>query len=187
MRASIKWIITSAVLLPLFILPAHAANCAFSILQHDETPLQGGAPQNLCKLYGGKVVLIVNTASRGKNVNQYGQLQTLYAKYKDQGFVVLAFPSNDFHNETMDVEKIATLTHDKYGVRFPVFKPIHVTGPDTDYLYRDLFLQSGVPPFHDFDKYLIGRSGTVVGYYAAQLSVHTNEFIGQIKQQLALP
>lgn len=186
MRACIKWMITFAVLLPLFMLPAHADSCAFSILQHDETPLLGSAPVNLCKLYGGKVVLIVNTASRGKNVDQYAQLQALYDKYKDQGFVVLAFPANDFHNETLDVEKIAALIH-KYGVTFPVFKPIQVTGPDTDYLYRDLFLQAGVPPFHDFDKYLISRSGAVVGYYAAELTLNTKEFIAQIKQQLALP
>lgn len=186
MRASIKWVIAAAVLLPLFMASAHADNCAYSILQHNETPLQGGAAQNLCKRYGGKVVLIVNIASRGKHAaDQYHQLQSLYAKYKQQGLVVLAFPSNDFHNETMDAKKIAALTHNKYGVRFPVFKPIHVIGPHTNYLYRDLFLQAGVPPNHDFDKYLISRSGDVVGYYAAQLSIHTKAFIQQIKQLLS--
>lgn len=187
MRVMSKAVMAAVVLLSLWATASSAAGCSFSALEHNEKLLQGGAEQNLCKQYGGKVVLIVNTASRGKHVDQYRGLQKLYAKYKDQGLVVLAFPSDDFDNLPLDNKKLIDLTRNTYGVRFPVFQPIHVTGPHTDYLYRDLFLQAGVPPNRDFDKYLIGRDGDVVGYYAAQVTPHDASFVSVIEDRLSRP
>lgn len=179
--------IAAVMLLPLLTTTAMATDCASSALQYKEKLLQGGAEQNLCKQYGGKVVLVVNTASRGDYVDQYRGLQKLYAKYKSKGLVVLAFPSNDFHNQPLDKKKLIDLTRNTYGVRFPVFQQIHVTGPHTDYFYRNLFLQAGVPPNRDFDKYIIGRNGDVVGYYSAKVTPHDASFIAVIEGRLSQP
>jgi len=166
---------------------AWAADCASSALQYDETPLGASKAENLCTQYHGKVVLVVNTASASPQAGQYRDLEALYNKYKSRGFVVLAFPSNDFKHEPLKATALARLLKHKYGVTYPVFKPIHVTGPKTDYLYRDLFLQAGIPPSRDFDKYIIGRNGDIVGYYASQVPVHADSFNTVIQDQLSRP
>lgn len=166
---------------------ARAADCSYSALGYKEMPLQGGQPVNLCQQFGGKVALIVNTATASPRAAQLRDLESLYKKYKDQGFVVLAFPSNDFDHEPKKGKALAEEMKHKYGVDYPVFSPIHVTGPKTDYLYRNLFFQAGIPPSRDFDKYIVGRNGEIVGYYSSTVTTRDASFVTVIKDQLSRP
>ncbi len=116
------------------------------------------------KSYQGKVVLIVNTASKCGFTPQYKGLEALYKKYKDQGFVILGFPCNQFaHQEPGTAEEIATFCKSQYGVTFPMFAKIDVNGKDADPLYK--WLKNTLPGTLDnaikwnFTKFLLDRNG----------------------------
>ncbi len=121
--------------------------------------------------YKGKVLLIVNTASRCGNTPQYHGLQELYAKYHDRGFEVLAFPCNQFgHQEPGDDEEIKSFCELNYGVEFPLFSKIEVNGERTHPLYK--FLKSektgllGDSIKWNFTKFLVDKQGNVIERYA---------------------
>lgn len=180
-----RWLaIAACALLPL---PAAAVDCQYSVLNHDERPLNGGAAVNLCQQYRGKVVLVVNTASRSPDVGQLRELQALYTRFKAQGLVVLGFPSTDFHHEFADPAQIARLTRQRYGVGFPMFRPVHVAGPQADGLFRDLYHAVGAAPSKDFIKYLVDRDGQVVGYFDALVTPRDSAFLESVKAQLQRP
>ena len=99
--------------------------------------------------YKGKLVLIVNTASKCGLTPQYKGLETLYEKYKDQGLVILGFPSNQFlKQEPGTSQEIATFCKKNYGVSFPMFEKIEVRGENTHPLYKMLTEEK---PFLGFD------------------------------------
>lgn len=139
---------------------AQPAGCP-ALLNHRFERLQDGAPQDLCQ-YTGRVLLVVNTASYCGFTKQYEGLEALYAKYRDQGLVVLGFPSNDFQQETGDAKQIADLCFNTYGVRFPMFDKTVVSGPQANALYQQLRQATGVSPRWNFHKYLVGRDGRVL-------------------------
>ncbi|MDE2149933.1 MAG: glutathione peroxidase [Gammaproteobacteria bacterium] len=168
-------------------LTAQAVDCRFSVLDHQERPLGGGPPQNLCQAYNGKVVLIVNTASRSRYASQLKGLEALYRRFRSQGLVVLGFPSDDFHHEPAGAAEVARLARSRYGVSFPLYQPIHVSGEQTDDLYRDLFVQLGVPLREDFAKILVDRNGQVVSYFGQQISPSDGAFVNSIKTQIEQP
>ena len=163
---------------------ASSASCP-AILQHTVPRLQDEKPQNLCQ-YAGKVVLVVNTASFCGFTPQYKGLEALYARYKDQGLVVLGFPSNDFNQEADSNRKIAEFCENTYGVKFPMFVASHVTGDQANPLFRQLIQATGTRPRWNFYKYLIGRDGRVVDAYSSMTSPEDRAFIREIEKQLAL-
>ncbi|MEI6509291.1 MAG: glutathione peroxidase [Bacteroidota bacterium] len=121
--------------------------------------------------YRGKVLLIVNTASKCGFTPQYKQLEDLYKLYKDKGFEILAFPSNDFaKQEPLNGKEIAAFCSSTYHVTFPVFEKIHVKGNNASELYQ--FLSSkklngrinSIPKWN-FHKYLVNKNGEVVDYF----------------------
>src|SRR5690606_24579435 len=114
-----------------------------ALLNHRFERLQDGVPQDLCQ-YAGRVLLVVNTASYCGFTKQYEGLETLFAKYRDQGLVVLGFPANDFEQETGSAEQIAELCFNTYGVRFPMFDKTVVTGAKANPLYQQLRQATGV-------------------------------------------
>ena len=118
--------------------------------------------------YKGKVVLIVNVASRCGYTGQYAGLQKLYDAYKDKGLVVLGFPANEFGAQEPGTDaEIATFCSSKYGVTFDMFSKIVVKGADKAPLYKTL-TESADPKGEvgwNFEKFLIGRDGKVVGRY----------------------
>lgn len=125
--------------------------------------------------YQGKVLLIVNTASKCGFTPQYAGLQGLYERYKDQDFEVLGFPCNQFMNqEPGDAEQIKQFCSVNYGVTFPMFDKIEVNGPGTHPLYR--YLKSSVPGFlgtkaikWNFTKFLVDREGHVRERYGSKV------------------
>ena len=122
--------------------------------------------------YKGKVLLIVNTASKCGFTPQYQGLEDLYRRYKDRGFVVLAFPCNQFgHQEPGSESEIQQFCTTRYDVSFPVFAKIEVIGANTLPLYRYLKYEiSGglgtIAIIWNFTKFLVDRSGHVVRRYA---------------------
>ena len=118
--------------------------------------------------YIDNVLLIVNTASRCGYTPQYQGLQSLYERYRSQGFCVLGFPCNQFGLQEPGTEqKIAEFCTERYSVTFPLFSKIKVNGSDTHPLYRQLkdskhgFLGSSKIQWN-FNKFLVGRDGTVL-------------------------
>ena len=124
-------------------------------------------PQTSLADYRNKVALIVNTASRCGFTPQYAGLEALYRKYKDQGFVVLGFPCNQFGaQEPGDEAQIAGFCELNYGVTFPMFAKVDVNGPNTHPLFVALKKEAkGVLGSEaikwNFTKFLLDRSGQV--------------------------
>ena len=132
-----------------------------SLLDHRFARLQDGAPQSLCQ-FQNKVLLVVNTASYCGFTSQYEGLVKLYEEKKDQGLVVLGFPSNDFSQEPGSNEQVADLCFNTYGVAFPMFEKSVVRGEQANPFYQALRQASGSAPKWNFHKYLISRDGSRV-------------------------
>ncbi len=157
------------------------------------SPLSGevkgidGKPVDLAA-YKGKVVLVVNVASRCGYTGQYAGLQKLYDTYKDKGLVILGFPANDFGaQEPGSDAEIASFCSSKYGVTFDMFSKIVVKGADKAPLYKAL-TESATPPGEvswNFEKFLIGRDGTVVGRYKSGVSPEDGKLTTAIEAELA--
>lgn len=123
------------------------------------------------KKYEGKVLLIVNTASKCGFTPQYEDLEKVYERFKDRGFVVLGFPSNDFGaQEPGSAEEIKKFCKANYGVSFPLFKKNPVTGDDIQPLYKYLTTQTSNEVNGsikwNFTKFLVNRKGEVVDRYS---------------------
>ena len=124
--------------------------------------------------YRGKVLLIVNVASKCGFTPQYEGLEALYRQYKDDGFEILGFPSNQFGaQEPGDAAEIATFCSTTYGVSFPMFEKIDVNGSDAHPLYKWIKGQKkGIAGTRDikwnFTKFLVDRDGNVVSRFGPQ-------------------
>ena len=126
-------------------------------------------------LYKGKVVLVVNTASKCGLTPQYEGLETLYEKYKERGLVILGFPCNQFGNQEPGTEKeISEGCLVNYGVSFPMFSKIEVNGENAHPIYQ--YLKSKLPGFFgknikwNFAKFLIDRTGIPVKRFSPTTS-----------------
>ena len=164
---------------------APAATCP-PLLQHQFDRLQDEKPQSLCQ-YAGKVLLVVNTASYCGFTGQYKGLEALYAKYREQGLVVLGFPSNDFAQEMKNSQDIAAFCENTFGVRFPMFTPSAVRGSDASAFYRQLASEAGQAPRWNFHKYLVSRTGQVVGSFGSTLNPESDVLRAAIEKQLSTP
>lgn len=123
-----------------------------------------GQEEDLAR-YAGQVILVVNTASQCGFTPQYAGLETLYQKYRDQGFVILGFPCNQFgQQEPGDAGEIAQTCQINYGVTFPMFAKVDVNGTQAHPLFRQLTTMLpgwfGRSIRWNFTKFLIGRDGT---------------------------
>ena len=135
--------------------------------------------------YKGKVLLIVNVASKCGFTKQYAGLEDLYEKYKDQGLVVLGFPSNDFKGQEPGTEKeILEFCQGRFGVSFPMFAKIHVTGEHMAPLYKYLTKGRGEISWN-FNKFLVDREGRVVSHLDSKVAPEDPVLVQQIKVLLA--
>ena len=120
-----------------------------------------GQEQSLAD-YKGKVLLVVNVASECGSTPQYEGLEKLWREYKDQGFVVLGFPSNDFGGQEPGSEaQIKEFCSAKYDVTFPLYAKIKTQGEGQSQVYRFLSADWGEPKWN-FHKYLVGKTGRVI-------------------------
>ncbi len=152
------------------------ADCA-NIYQFTVPELLNNTPVNFCEAYQGKVLLIVNTASKCAFTGQYEGLEKLYAEFKDRGLVVLGFPSNQFAGqEPGTAEEIQNFCRLTYGVQFPMFAKSQVRKKGADPIWRYLGETSGTYPKWNFYKYLINRNGEVVEVFSSITSPDTQRF-----------
>lgn len=132
--------------------------------------------------YKGKAVLVVNVASKCGFTGQYSGLETLYNDYKDKGFTILGFPSNDFGaQEPGSNDEIATFCQRNYGVSFPMMAKIPVKGENKHPVYS--FLTSGEKPGEvgwNFEKFLIDADGKVVERYKSRVSPDSKDLRADI-------
>lgn len=141
--------------------------------------------ERLCETYKNKVVLVVNTASKCGSTYQYEGLEQLYRDYKDQGLVVLGFPSNDFGGQEPGTEKqIQNFCRLTYGVQFPMYEKIRVARGTHDPLYKALAEKAGETPRWNFHKYLINRNGQVVGSFSNRVEPQSAELVSAIEELL---
>jgi glutathione peroxidase len=162
---------------------AQAMNCP-EALSFQFPRLQDDTPQDLCQ-YKGKVILVVNTASYCGFTSQYEGLEKIYAQYKDQGFVILGFPSNDFGKQEPGSNKeIADFCYNTYGVKFPMFAKSIVSGKDANPLFKLLIEKSGTKPRWNFYKYLIDKEGNVVDSFSSITSPTNKKITSKIEALL---
>ncbi len=139
--------------------------------------------------YRGKVVLIVNVASRCGFTKQYTGLEALYAKYQEQGFVVLGFPCNQFGGQEPGTEEeIQQFCSVKFNVKFPLFAKVEVNGPGRAPLFT--FLTGDASPFPgkvswNFNKFLVGRDGKLIARYESKVAPESEELIKAVEAALA--
>ncbi|MEI6506361.1 MAG: glutathione peroxidase [Planctomycetota bacterium] len=138
--------------------------------------------------YKGKVVLIVNVASRCGATPQYAGLQKLYDTYKDKGLVVLGFPANDFGAQEPGTDsQIADFCTSKYSVNFPMFSKITVKGPGKAGLYKVL-TETADPKGEvawNFEKFLVGKDGLVAGRFKTGVQPDDAALVAAVEAALA--
>lgn len=160
------------------------ANDCPSTLKFIKRKLNSSETVNLCEAYKGQVLLVVNTASYCGFTKQFKGLESLYDKYKEQGFTVLGFPSHDFNQEDQDEGKTAELCELTYGVKFPMFEPLSVRGKQQDPLYRLLTQQGDKSVKWNFYKFLLNREGEVVGAFNSMTKPDSPSIIKMIEKEL---
>jgi glutathione peroxidase len=149
-----------------------------------------GEPVELSQ-YQGKVLLIVNVASRCGNTPQYADLETLYEGKKDQGLVVLGFPANDFGSQEPGTnEEIQQFCTSKYGVSFPMFAKITVKGDAQHPLYawltdKQKHPETGGAVRWNFDKFLVGRDGKVIARFSPRTNPSSDEVVAAVEAAIA--
>jgi len=185
---NIKYLYILAILTILSIpaagLAAEQAQCP-ETLNYSKRPLAGKDNVNLCKEYLGKVVVVVNTASKCGYTYQYDGLEALYRKYKDKGLVVIGFPSNDFGGQEPGTEKqIQDFCRLTYGVEFPMFEKTRVSKYNADPIYQTLARLSGEYPQWNFHKYILDRNGKLVASFNSKVEPQDGRMIKTIEDLL---
>ena len=189
LRHTLRWLGRLSGLVAVALLaagPASAADCP-PLLRHTFSQLQTGEAQSLCR-YQGKVLLVVNTASRCGYTHQYEGLEALYRKYKDRGLVVIGFPSNDFGGQEPGTNKqIAEFCRTTYGIQFPLYEKVSVANLSRNPLYAELAQATGQAPRWNFHKYVVGRDGTPVASFVSDVEPDARELTSLIERLLAAP
>jgi len=183
-RLSMKLFSMKQLLLAVFLFGvSHMANAACSELyNHQLTTLQGDKI-NLCD-YQDKPILVVNTASKCGFTPQFDALEAVYSKYKDNGLLVIGFPSNDFKQEPGNNKQIGDFCKLTYSVKFPMITKSAVTGPDANPLYKQLSAKTGLAPMWNFYKYVILPGGKDVYVYSSDVKPDSAEILNRIKPSL---
>ncbi len=162
-----------------------AVNACPEVLNFEKRVLAGEEKVNLCERYSGKVVLVVNTASKCAYTPQYDGLEALYRKYQGRGLVVLGFPSNDFGAQEPGTEKqVQEFCRLTYAVDFPMFEKTRARQGVADPLYETLGRLTGDYPKWNFHKYLIDREGQVVGSYPSRVEPQSRKLVDAIEALL---
>ncbi len=148
-----------------------------------------GTPTSLAS-FQGKVMLVVNVASQCGYTPQYEGLQALYARYKDQGFVIAGFPANNFGGQEPGTnEEIGAFCKSKYGVTFPMFAKISVKGSDKAPLYQFLTDKNANPKTGgeiqwNFTKFLVDRNGRVIQRFEPAVEPQSGELVAAVEAAL---
>jgi glutathione peroxidase len=175
----------SFILIALALTATSSFACDSKLLDQDFRRLASEDSVNLCDAYAGKVVLVVNTASKCGNTPQYEGLEKLYEEYGEDGLVVLGFPSNDFFGQEPgteeEVKEFCRLT---YGIKFPMFEKTTVKDEGAHPFFQQLAAESGTFPTWNFHKFLIGRDGKLVAQFSPRTQPDDAKIVAAIKGAL---
>jgi glutathione peroxidase len=156
-----------------------------SVLDHEFRRLASDDVVNLGEEYRGKVLLVVNTASKCGNTPQYDGLEKLYQQYGNDGLVVLGFPSNDFFGQEPGTEEqIQDFCRLTYKVKFPMFEKISVKKGDAHPFFERLAKDAGTYPTWNFHKFLIGRDGEVIAEFSPRTQPYDEKLVASIEAAL---
>ena len=136
--------------------------------------------------FKGKVALVVNVASQCGYTPQYAELQSIYDQFKEKGFVVLGFPSNDFGGQEPGTEaEIQKFCSSKFGVTFPLFAKVKVEGASKHPVYELLTRSTGGSEVGwNFEKFLVGRDGLVLERFSSGVRPSSPQLIGSVERAL---
>lgn len=138
---------------------------------------------NLCELYNGKPLVIVNTASHCGFTQQFSGLESLYQKYKDKGVHVIGFASNDFLQESKDEEKAATICYENFGVTFTMISPSKVRGKKANPTFAHLAASTKSPRWN-FNKYLVSNNGNAIQHFGSTVKPLNSTLENSLKLSL---
>jgi glutathione peroxidase len=145
--------------------------------------------QSSLEVYRGQVLLIVNVASKCGFTPQYAGLESLYQKYKDQGFAVLGFPCNQFARQEPGTNgEIKQFCSSKYQVSFPLFEKIEVNAKNRHPLYTHLAGTASLFPgriWWNFTKFLVGRDGRILGRFGSRVKPDAAKLLLAIESAVA--
>src|SRR6202034_3093683 len=180
--------ISQSLLFGLVSLIMSASLFAASSIYDFTLPSIDGKPAPLSN-YKGKVILLVNVASRCGFTPQYTALESSYEKYKDQGFVILGFPANNFGSQEPGTnQEIKTFCQSKYSVTFPMYAKVSVKGDDQTPLYAYLTTKANPAVAGDikwnFTKFLVDRNGNVIKRFEPDVTPDSGEVIAAIENAL---
>ena len=169
--------------------PAKTETKKLDLGVHDFTVTDINGKSKDLKTYKGKVLLIVNTASQCGYTPQYKGLQKVYTTYKNKGFEVLGFPSNDFGGQEPGSNKeIKNFCEFNYKVSFPMFAKVTVLGsgqaPLFRYLTADASKEQAGPIDWNFEKFLIDPQGKLIGRFKSSVAPESPELISKIESLL---
>lgn len=136
-------------------------------LNHEFKRLHSSETINLCSLYNGKPMIVVNTASHCGYTPQFKGLESLYEKYKEQGVEIIGFASDDFKQAAKNEKEAATICYKNYGVTFTMLSPTHVKGDQANPVFAYLNAQADKPSWN-FNKYLISSDGKAVTRFGSK-------------------
>ena len=157
-----------------------------TLLDQDFRALASDNTINLSEAYAGKVLLVVNTASKCGNTPQYDGLEGLYQEFADDGLVVLGFPSNDFMGQEPGTEEqIQEFCRLTYKVKFPMFEKVSVKKNNAHPFFAALAAEAGTYPTWNFHKFLIGRDGKLITEFSPRTQPYDERVVAEIKAALA--
>ena len=157
-----------------------------ALLDQDFRRLAADEVVNLADTYAGKVLLVVNTASKCGNTPQYEGLEKLYEEYGEDGLVVLGFPSNDFlGQEPGTEEQIQDFCRLTYSIKFPMFEKVAVKKGDAHPFFDELANAAGTYPTWNFHKFLIGRDGELIAEFSPRTQPYDQDLIAEIRSALS--
>lgn len=160
----------------------NAASCP-DYLNVDIEVLRSKETINICENFANKPMLIVNTASHCGFTPQFKGLEALHKEYKDQGLVVLGFPSDSFKQEADTKEETAEVCYINYGVTFQMFNEVAVRGDNAHPIFKELARQSKQPSWN-FNKYLLDKNGNVIEHYGSMTKPDSKKMHDSIKKIL---
>ena len=188
MRHAMMLAVAALLLCPAVLAEQKKEKAPASVLEFTMNDIDG-KPVALSQ-YKGKVLLVVNVASKCGLTPQYAALEKLYDQYKDKGLVVLGFPANEFRGQEPGTnEQIKQFCTEKYDVSFPMFSKIVVKGDDIHPLYRFLTSKETNPEFGgeiawNFNKFLVDRNGKVVGRFEPKVKPDDAAVVEKIEAEL---
>ena len=174
---------TPFVIMLLIGLASHANATCPDFLNHEYKVLHSKKTVNLCSLYKEKPLLIVNTASHCGFTKQFGGLESLYKKYKDEGVEIVGFTSDDFKQAAKNEEEAAGICYKNYGVTFTMLSPTKVRGKDANPTFAHMKKEAGQPQWNFF-KYLVSADGKTITRYGSTTSPMDSKLETALAQEL---